>query len=196
MTSSAVPGYEFGSPSLARSPVSLDDVATLRASLLLGDDDVAALRRAREILAPQTDAILDVWYGFVGDNPHLLAAFSRPDGEPDGDYLAAVRARFGQWILDTCDARYDQAWLDWQHEIALRHHRTKKNRTDGADAAVIVPFRHLVALTYPIFATLRPFLEQGGAEPADLDAMHQAWLKAVLLQVILWSRPYVHDEDF
>jgi hypothetical protein len=26
--------------------------------------------------------------------------------------------------------------------------------------------------------------------------MHQAWVKAVLLQVILWSHPYVIDGDF
>jgi hypothetical protein len=26
--------------------------------------------------------------------------------------------------------------------------------------------------------------------------MHQAWVKAVLLQVILWSHPYVRDGDF
>jgi len=26
--------------------------------------------------------------------------------------------------------------------------------------------------------------------------MHQAWVKAVLLQVILWSEPYVRPGDF
>ena len=52
-------------------------------------------------------------------------------------YFAAKRPvvkRFGQWILDTARAEYDQAWLDYQHEIGLRHHRTKKNRTDSVDA--------------------------------------------------------------
>jgi len=192
-----IAGYAYGSDTLARSPLSLKDLATLRATLVLGDDDLDALRRAHDVLAPQVEAILDVWYGFVGDNPHLLAAFVDADGKPDTDYLAAVRPRFGQWILDTCRASYDQAWLDWQHEIGLRHHRTKKNRTDHASAAAdIVPFRYLVALTYPIFATIRPFLENGHHDPATVDAMHQAWLKAVLLQVILWSRPYVRDEDF
>ena len=28
------------------------------------------------------------------------------------------------------------------------------------------------------------------------ETMHQAWVKAVLLQVILWSQPYVRDGDF
>jgi hypothetical protein len=29
-----------------------------------------------------------------------------------------------------------------------------------------------------------------------VEVMHQAWVKAVLLQVILWSQPYVRDGDF
>ena len=58
-----------------------------------------------------------------------------------------MRKRFGQWILDTARAEYDQRWLDYQHEIGLRHHRTKKNRTDGAPSTDIVPFRHLFGLS-------------------------------------------------
>jgi hypothetical protein len=132
----------------------------------------------------------------VGANPHLLAAFSGPNGQPDQAYLAAVRRRFGRWILDTARADYDQAWLDYQHEIGLRHHRTGKNRTDGAGAADHIPLRYVLALLVPITTTLKPFLVEGGAAPEEVEAMHQAWVKAVLLQVILWSHPYVRDGDF
>ncbi|MCO5167510.1 MAG: protoglobin domain-containing protein [Planctomycetes bacterium] len=192
-----IPGYALGDPSLTRSPVTLDDLARLRATLLLGDDDVAALRRSRDVLADQTEAVLDTWYGFVGQTPHLVAAFARrSDGQPDAGYLAAVRARFGQWILDTAEAAFDQRWLDWQHELGLRHHRAKKNRTDGVEAAEVVPFRDLVALTVPVVVTLRPFLAAKGHPPEQVEAMQQAWLKAVLLQVILWSQPYVRPGDF
>ena len=42
------------------------------------------------------EQILDVWYGFVAANPHLVSAFSsRHDGAPLADYLGAVRKRFG-----------------------------------------------------------------------------------------------------
>lgn len=79
--------------------VSLDDLGLLQASVLFGEEDVAALRRSGEILADQVEDVLDVWYGFVGSNPHLVAAFARKfDGQPDPDYLAAVRVRFGDWI--------------------------------------------------------------------------------------------------
>jgi hypothetical protein len=142
------------------------------------------------------DGVLDVWYGFVGANPHLLAAFTGPDGQPNQEYLAAVRRRFGRWILDTARAEFDQAWLDYQHEIGLRHTRIGKNRTDGVQAADHIPLRYVLALLVPITTTLKPFLADGGATPEEVEPMHQAWVKVVLLQVILWSYPYVRDGDF
>ena len=196
MTQTDIPGYTFGTDAVARSPVSLEELELLKATLLLGDDDLAALRRSGELLAGRVEEILDVWYGFVGANPHLLAAFSNGQGQPDQAYLAAVRRRFGRWILDTARATYDQAWLDYQHEIGLRHTRAKKNQTDGARAADHIPLRYVLALLVPITTTLKPFLADGGAAPDEVEAMHQAWVKAVLLSVILWSQPYVRDGDF
>jgi Protoglobin len=196
MSQTDIPGYTYGTSAVPRSPFSPQELELLQATLLLGEDDLAALRRSGEVLASQVEEILDVWYGFVGANPHLLAAFTGPDGQPDQAYLAAVRQRFGRWILDTARADYDQAWLDYQHEIGLRHHRSGKNRTDGARAADHIPLRYVLALLVPITTTLKPFLAKGGAAPAEVDAMHQAWVKAVLLQVILWSHPYVREGDF
>ena len=196
MSQTDIPGYTYGTDTVARSPVSLEELQLLRATLLLGEDDLAALRRSSDLLASRVEEILDVWYGFVGANPHLLAAFSGPDGQPDQAYLAAVRRRFGRWILDTARADYDQAWLDYQHEIGLRHHRSGKNRTDGARAADHIPLRYVLALLVPITTTLKPFLAGGGATADEVEAMHQAWVKAVLLQVILWSHPYVREGDF
>jgi hypothetical protein len=129
-----IPGYSYGAAPQA-SLVTSDDLAGLRATTMLDSADEAALRRAGDLLEPQVEAILDVWYGFVGSNPHLLAYFSSPEGEPLPDYLGRVRTRFGQWILDTCRRTYDQEWLDQQHEIGLRHTRQKKNTTDGAEYA-------------------------------------------------------------
>lgn len=192
-----VPGHRLGDPALPPSPLTLDELSAFKASLAFGAADVAALRRAHEILRVQVEAILDVWYGFVGSTPHLLAHFSDPDsGEPVGAYLAAVRRRFGLWILDTCRAEYDAAWLAWQDEIGRRHHRSGKNRTDGVRAAPQVPMRHLLALAAPISATMRPFLARGGAPAEEDEAMHAAWSRAVLLQAILWCRPYVKEGDF
>jgi Protoglobin len=197
MTNSSIPGYRLGDPTLPKSPLTPDDLAELKASLLFGHADVGALRRAHDVLQDQIEAILDVWYGFVGATPHLLAYFGdATTGQPIDGYLAAVRRRFGQWILDTCRADYDAAWLAWQDEIGRRHHRTGKNRADGVSAAPHIALRHLLALVLPISATMKPFLANKGHAAAEVEAMHAAWTKAVLLQAILWSRPYVRDGDF
>lgn len=197
MASVSIPGYRLGDPTLPRSPLTAADLATLKASLLFGDDDVAALRKAHDVVKDQVEAILDVWYGFVGSTPHLLVYFSdAKTGQPISSYLDAVRKRFGQWILDTCRADYDEAWLAWADEIGRRHHRSGKNRTDNVSAAPHIPMRHLLALVMPISLTMKPFLAKKGHSATEVEAMHTAWTKAVLLQAILWCRPYVRDGDF
>jgi hypothetical protein len=101
-----------------------------------------------------------------------------------------------QWIVDTADANYDQAWLDYQYEIGLRHTTPKKNQTDKADSVPLVNFRYLSALTIPVTTTLKPFLAKKGASAADVEKMHAAWVKSVLMQTILWSYPYIKDGQF
>lgn len=192
-----IPGYRLGDPELVSSPVDAAAFAAMKETALFGDDDVAALRRSAPILDPQIEAILDVWYGFVGSKPFLLAQFAHPEsGAPDGDYLGRVRARFGQWIRDTAAAVYDDDWLRWQVEIGRRHHRVGKNATDGVTSTAIVPFRYLLPLVQPIVQTLRPFLAATGEPVESVDAMQEAWRKSVLLQVTLWSIPYVAPQDY
>ena len=182
---------------VARSPVTLADFELMKKSVLFGDEDVRYLRLSHDVVKDQVEAILDVWYGFVASHPHLLASFTgRGDGKPLGDYLAAVRTRFGQWILDTARAEYDQRWLDYQHEIGLRHHRAKKNRTDGVASTELVPFRDLFLLIFPVTYTLKPFLARRGHGAEEVERMYAAWVKSCLLQVTLWSHPYVKDGDF
>jgi hypothetical protein len=191
-----IPGYTLGTAAVSRSPLTLPDFEQLKASVLFGDDDVKYLRLSHDVLKDHVKDILDVWYGFVGSQPHLLASFTGKDGKPLGSYLEAVRKRFEQWVLDTGRAEYDQKWLDYQHEIGLRHHRAKKNQTDGAPSTAIVPFRNLFALVFPVTFTLRPFLSKGGHAPEEVEKMYAAWVKSCLLQVTLWSHPYVKDGDF
>ena len=93
------------SESIASSPLGMDDLRKMQSTLLFGEDDVRALRMSRDVLADQVEAILDVWYGFVGATPHLVASFSDArTGTPIPAYLAGVRKRFAQWILDTASA--------------------------------------------------------------------------------------------
>jgi hypothetical protein len=66
----------------------------------------------------------------------------------------------------------------------------------GVAAAEHVPFRYLLALLFPITFTLKPFLAKSGDSVEEVDKMYLAWVKSVLLQVILWSYPYVKEGDF
>ena len=129
------------------------------------------------LLEDQIEDVLDVWYGFVGDHPHLIHYFSGPDGA-DADYLGRVRKRFHQWILDTCRRPYDQEWLDYQQEIGLRHTYEKKNETDGSYGTPNhIGMRYMIGFIYPITATMKPFLANKGHTAEEVDKMHQAWFK-------------------
>jgi hypothetical protein len=191
-----VPGYDFGARSVSRSLLGVEELDLLKQTVLFTEEDEEYLRLAGDVLEDQADEVLDLWYGFVGSHPHLIYYFSGTDGEPDADYLGRVRERFKQWILDTCRRPYDQEWLDYQQEIALRHTRAKKNQTDGAQAPEHIPLRYMIAFIYPITATIKQFLANKGHAAEEVEKMHQAWFKSVVLQVTLWCQPYAREGDY
>lgn len=105
-----------------------------------------------------------------------------------------MRGRFERWVIDVCTREFDDQWLAYQEEIGLRHHTTKKNQTDNVDSpASHVPMSDMMALVVPVTLSVRSFLEEGAQEGDDVDAMHQAWFKAVTVTLVLWSRPYAGD---
>ncbi|MDJ1471111.1 protoglobin domain-containing protein [Xanthocytophaga flava] len=187
-----IPGYTYGE--VATSPVSEADLDLLKQTVLLSEEDVLYLQMAGRVLEDQTENILDVWYGFVGSHPYLAQYFGKNDQLNDA-YLASVRKRFGQWIMDTCFRSYDQQWLNYQHEIGLRH-LVKKNQTDGVDAVPIIHFRYLVTFIVPITATIKPFLARKGNSVGEVENMYNAWFKAITLTVALWCYPYVKEGTF
>ncbi|MBP8822985.1 MAG: hypothetical protein KBH07_05035 [Flavobacteriales bacterium] len=193
MTMPNIQGYTYGEAGV--SPVTMKDLEALKATVLFGPEDELYLRMASHVLRDQTDAVLDLWYGFVGSHPHLVHYFTH-NGKPNMEYLTAVRARFAQWIMDLCEKPYDQAWLNYQQEVALRHHSTKKNQTDGVEAVPIIHMRHLVAFIFPITATIKDFLGNKGHSASDVEKMHAAWFKAVTLTVTLWCQPYVRPGEY
>lgn len=193
METTAIKGYTYGAA--AASPVSLQELALLKQTVLFTGEDERWLRLAGEVLKDQTDAVLDLWYGFVGNHPHLVHYFTQ-NGQPNMDYLAAVRHRFGQWIADLCNRKYDQEWLNYQHEIGLRHHSMKKNKTDNVESVPVIHFRYLVAFIFPITATIKSFLANKGHGADEVEKMYAAWFKAVTLTVTLWCYPYINKGEF
>jgi hypothetical protein len=174
----------------AKSNWTLEELARLKTAAGLNEEDHYYLSLAGQVLADQADEMVNAWRARIGANEHLAHWFQKPDGQPDDRYKAAVKPRFVQWVIDTCTRPYDQAWLDYQEEIGLRHTPEKKNATDQAGAPPLVPLRYLVAFTSVIITTTREFLGNQGHSPEQIEQMHAAWTKAVLLSVALWSRPF------
>jgi hypothetical protein len=196
MSNEQIPGYTYGEESVPEAPIDMDEFDRLKQSVMFTEEDEEYLRMAGEVLDGQEDDVLDVWYGFVADHDFLLYYFTDGEGTPDEEYLDRVRERFAQWIQDTCDTPYDQDWLDYQFEVGQRHHRSKKNQADDADAVPNIDLRYVLAFVFPITATIRDFLSNGDHTDEEVDAMYHAWFKAVVLQVTIWSYPYVPDEDW
>ncbi len=188
-----IQGYTYGQ--VSTSPIGLADLDLLKKTVLFTDEDEKYLQLAGTVLQDQTNDILDLWYGYVGSHEHLLYYFTK-NGQPNSDYLSAVRLRFGQWIIDLCNRPYDQTWLNYQHEVALRHHSSKKNKTDHVDAVPIIHFRYLAAFIFPITFTIKGFLAKKGHSTEVIEAMHAAWFKAVTMTVVLWCHPYINEGEF
>lgn len=196
MSNEQIPGYDLGEESVPEAPISTEEFEQLKQSVMFTEEDEQYLQMAGDVLDGQTDDILDVWYGFVSDTEFLLYYFTDGEGTPDEEYLDRVRERFKQWIHDTCETPYDEEWLNYQFEIARRHHRTQKNQTDDADAVEHIDLRYVLAFIYPITATIREFLTNGDHSDEEVDQMYHAWFKSVTLQVTLWSYPYVDKRDW
>lgn len=184
-----MPGYDFGA--VPTSPVTLAELEALKVSVGLTAEDERYLRMAGEVLRDQTEQVVKHWRsGIIANIPNLARHSRTPEGEPNPAYLGASNLRFQQWILDTCLRPYDQDWLNYQQEIALRHTTLKKNQTDGVRSTSHVPLRDIIAFTAVMNETIKPFLAAKGHPVEDVEGMHRAWCKSIQLQIALWSRPY------
>jgi pimeloyl-ACP methyl ester carboxylesterase len=187
-----VAGYSYGEPDVALSPISMAELMSLKVSAGFTEEDERLLRCAGQVLADQTEAIVRHWRsGIIASIPHLARHSRTPDGQPIPEYLAKSNLRFQQWIVDTCTRPYDQDWLNYQHEIALRHTTAKKNQTDKVDSTAYVPLADIVAFVAVMNETIKPYLAAKGHTAEEVDAMHFAWCKSMQLQMALWVRAYI-----
>jgi hypothetical protein len=187
-----IPGYAFGAPESAHSPLIEKDVRELEQTIGWTEEDAAILAQHGDLFREQAEAMVDAWRAIIGAQPHLSHWFNGPYEKPDNEYKARVKPRFVQWVIDTATRPHDRAWLDYQEEIGLRHTPAKKNATDERHTAPMVPLRFLLGFL-PAVSNIRKFLEGRIADEATLQAVERAWSKAVLLEVVLWTRPYTRD---
>lgn len=122
-------------PTLAPAPYSLDDLSMLKAALLFGDDDLLAQRQAGEILVPQTEAILDAWYGFVAAHDFLLASFASPDG-PRVNIWRGRASASGQRIPDRACTTVPGRRISGRLAAPTGRARTGRTRPHPMDAVI------------------------------------------------------------
>jgi pimeloyl-ACP methyl ester carboxylesterase len=82
------------------------------------------------------------------------------------------------------------------YEIGLRHHRSKKNKTDDGHTLNHIRGRDLIAFCAAIVVPMRPFLARKGHPPEIVNRMYDAWMKSMILQATLWTQPYMREGDF
>jgi hypothetical protein len=186
----SIPGYDYGTDRAAASPLTVEDLERLKEAVWLTEDDEAALREAATILAPQADEMVTFYRARLGEQPWLAPYSQHPDGTPNPAYGEATKPRFDRWIIDACTRPLDQDWLNYQHEIGLRHTPAKKNKTENADSALHIPLRYVLAFTAVVISSARRFLSAYGASGEGLDRMHSAFTKTVTLHVTVWTRAY------
>ena len=186
-----IAGYDYGSKVVPRSPISLQELEDLKATVNFGEEEKRYLRMAGEVLADQTRQIVEHWRsGIIASIPNLARHSRSPEGNPLPQYLAKSNQRFEQWILDTCLRPYDQTWLDYQQEIALRHTSLKKNQVDGVQSTPHVPLRDIIAFIPVMNETIKPYLATKGHSSQEVGKMHLAWCKSLQLQISLWTSFY------
>jgi len=187
------PGYAYGHPEVPRSPVSIDELRQIESTVGWTDQDTKILQRHAEIFRNNAESMVDAWRALIAAQPHLLQWFAGPDGKRDEQYAAKVKKRFVQWVVDACERPHDQAWLDYQEEIGLRHTPAEKNRTDHAHTPDLVPLRYLIAFTTAVAIATRPFFVRAGVADPELRKLEDAWAKTLQLHVTLWARPYTKE---
>lgn len=191
--SEQISGYTYGDAAV--SAVTLWDLENLKVSVGWTEEDDQYRRMAGEVLADQTGPLVNHWRReIIGSIPNLIRHSRTPEGAPIPEYQTKSGARFEQWVLDTCLRPYDQDWLNYQQEIALRHTTLKKNKTDGVDSTPYVPLRDIIAFVVVMNETIKPYLAAKGHTPEDVAKMHQAWTKSLQLQIALWTQPYEKSE--
>jgi protoglobin len=186
-----IPGYTFGATEAATSPIRLEQLENLKVTVGFTAEDQHYLHLAGEVLTGQTRQIVERWRsGIIAGIPNLARHSRTPEGDPIPEYLAKSNLRFEQWILDTCLRPYDQDWLNYQQEIALRHTSLKKNQTDGVRSTPYVPLHDILGFIAVINQTIKPYLAAKNHSPEEIDRMHLAWCKSLQLQAALWTQPY------
>ncbi len=170
-----------------------EEVELLLRISLFSQDDEHTLRQVWRILKGQTDDYLDVVLGVVAACPPLAGVLMGSVGNDGfGTSAETARQRFRRWLFETCTLPRDPPWLRQLHARPP----APEASANRASAETLPHFRYLIALVYPVVATVRPFLAAGGRSDKEVERMQYALLKSILLQVALLAKLYIETGDW
>ncbi|HRD67943.1 MAG TPA: protoglobin domain-containing protein [Candidatus Competibacter sp.] len=174
---------------------SAEEVELLWRIGLFSSDDERALRKLWRVLKGQTDDYLDMVLGMVAAYPALATALAAVCQEnimtASADGSATVRRLFRQWLSETCFSPHEPPWLKRLYSL---YSDLPPERSAQTISAALPGFRYLIALSFPLVATVRSLLVSGGLAAQEIERMQSAFLKAILLQVTILSKLYVKGE--
>src|SRR5271167_3228275 len=97
-----IPGYTYGTDTVAKSPVTPEELAKLEQAVGLTDEDRRYLRLAGDVLEDQAEAVVDCWRGIIAQQPHLAFYSTGPDADSHKAggrrRLAAPGCRKVRWV--------------------------------------------------------------------------------------------------
>ena len=166
------------------------DLARLNEAIWLTEDDEYALRDAAEILAGQADDMVTGWRATLADQPWRAGYSRHPDGPRNPEQDAAAKPQFDRWIIDAYTRSVDQGWPDYQHGIGPRRTWAERSSADGVDSPDQVPQLRLLAFADTVISAARDHLAAAGAAAGDVDRMHAAFTKWVMLQVTVLTQSF------
>jgi hypothetical protein len=125
--------------------------------------------------------------------PTSEAVIEHPEHIPGYTY-GTDEAATSPLSLQDLERLKEAVWLTPEDKQALRE--AAEILADQADSLNHIPLRYLLAFTAVVIATSRDYLAAKGASPEQVDRMHAAFTKSVMLHVTVWTRPYVGAADW
>jgi hypothetical protein len=94
MVANQIPGYNYGSSDVAKSPITLHEFELLKQSAGFTNEDERWLHVAGEVLADQAKGLVGKWREVIAGHPHLAKYSQRLDGQRDPRYSERSALRF------------------------------------------------------------------------------------------------------
>lgn len=147
--------------------------------LEIDDTVVEDLHKARQILEPELDRMLDAFYAHVSEEPQLKSLF------PDDESMARARqAQKNHWLKSLLAGEFTSDHFDRAELIGRAHARVG-----------LTPNWYIGGYSNMLSQFIKPILAEASTEGRDASAVIEALCKAVLLDLDLVIHCYLEAKD-